>query len=95
MKAMDDMQGTYEHWSAQLFSYFSAANAATYVFQMQVDNAARLWVNDTLVINACMSLAPQACTLHIVKEIALSNLAAAWHHYILLEALPFDATTST
>lgn len=57
-QAMADMQGTYQYWGAQLFSYFDATVASTYVFQMQVDSAARLWVQGTLVIDAtCMALA--------------------------------------
>ena len=54
---MLDMQGTYQYWGAKLFSYLHATVAQDYAFQMQVDSAARLWVNSTLIINA-------TCTKH-------------------------------
>ena len=46
------MQGTYQYWGARFFSLLYIGTATFYGFQMQVDNAARLWVNDTLVIDA-------------------------------------------
>ena len=52
------MQLTYDYWGALIFGYLENPNAAAtdYIFQMQVDNAARLWVDGTLVIDAtCMS----------------------------------------
>ena len=49
---MLDMQGTYQYWGAKLFSYLHASAADDYSFQMQVDSAARLWVNNTLIIDA-------------------------------------------
>ena len=54
---MLDMQGTYQYWGAKLFSYLHASVAQTYAFQMQVDSAARLWANNTLIIDA-------TCTKH-------------------------------
>ena len=62
-QATADMQGTYTYWGARLFSYLHQASPATqtYAFQMQVDNGARLWVDNNLVIDAtCTPLAHQA-----------------------------------
>ncbi|KAL0056133.1 hypothetical protein WJX82_008016 [Trebouxia sp. C0006] len=53
--------GTYQYWGAKLFSYLHATVAQDYAFQMQVDSAARLWVNSTLIINAtCAQNATQS-----------------------------------
>ena len=46
------MQGDYTYWGALFFSYMHAKETNTYAFAMNVDNAARLWVNGTLVIDA-------------------------------------------
>lgn len=55
------MQGTYDYWGALMFSYLHASSANTYLFEVLVDNAARLWVDDTLVIDAtCKALAQHA-----------------------------------
>lgn len=51
-EAMTGMQGSYQYWGARLFSYFHAPNASAYAFEMQVDDAARLWVDNTLVVDA-------------------------------------------
>ena len=54
---MPDMQATYQYWGARLFSYFHAPTTDIYAFGMQVDSAARLWLDNTLLINAtCTSL---------------------------------------
>lgn len=59
-EAMAAMQGTYQYWGARLFSYFEASAAnSSYAFQVQVNSAARLWVNNTLVIEATC----RSCTL--------------------------------
>ena len=51
------MQGTYQYWGARLFTYLNAQTSNTYVFGIQVDNGARLWVDNTLIVDAtCTSL---------------------------------------
>lgn len=55
------MQATYQYWGARLFSYYNApsGSGSTFTFYMKVDNAARLWVDSTLIINAtCTGLVP-------------------------------------
>ena len=57
-KAICDMQGTYQYWGSRFFSLLYAGIDNVYAFQMQVDDAARLWINNVLVIDAtCKRLA--------------------------------------
>lgn len=51
-QAMPDMQGTYQYWGARFFSFMHIGTETSYTFQMRVDDAARLWINNTLVIDA-------------------------------------------
>ena len=80
-EAMLDMQGTYQYWGARIFSYFRAPSNNGYVFQMQVDSAARLWVDNTLLINAtCMPLTQIklwvicAPSLHLLRDHASKHM---------------------
>ncbi len=78
---MLDTQGTYQYWGAKLFSYLRASAAQDYSFQMQVDSAARLWVNNTLIINAtCRKHWKSMCsaTLHQTPKNA-SNPCCCYH----------------
>ena len=73
-EAMGDMQGTYQYWGARLFSTIPVTAASNYAFQMQVDNAARLWVNNILVIDAtCMSSAQHKLHYNSTLSVDLSH----------------------
>ena len=51
------MQGTYQYWGARIFTLLYVGIETTFGFQMRVNDAARLWINNTLVIDAtCRSL---------------------------------------
>ncbi len=81
---MLDLQGTYQYWGAKLFSYFHAAVAQRYLFKMQVDSAARLWVNGTLVINAtCTKQYKSMCSATLQPAFKnASNLCCCCHETI-------------
>lgn len=69
-KATGDMQGTYQYWGARFFSLMYIGTETSYTFQMQVDDAARLWINNTLVIDAtCRS--PTHNKLHMFSHVKL------------------------
>lgn len=78
---MLDMQGTYQYWGAKLFSYFHASVPESYLFQMQVDSAARLWVNGSLIIDATCTKhwkSTHSATLHQMPKNA-SNSCCCYH----------------
>ncbi|KAL0055724.1 hypothetical protein WJX82_003766 [Trebouxia sp. C0006] len=65
--------GTYTNWGALLFSYLHASSPADYAFQINVDSAARLWVNNTLIINATCNQ-----TAYGSNPTSTANNATAW-----------------
>ena len=68
------MQETITYWGGRLFSYMNAKMANSYVFQMYVDNAARLWVDNTLVINAtCATLAHHLHVAYLIFQALLPD----------------------
>lgn len=64
------MQETLTFWAALLFSYVNAPYAGTYIFQVNSDNGARLWVDSVLVVNATCTYSQQQeqhCAGHHIK----------------------------
>ena len=50
---MSGVQETHTYFAVYLFSYLRAiTGGANYIFTLQVDSAARLWVDNELIINA-------------------------------------------
>ncbi|KAL0020817.1 hypothetical protein WJX79_011000 [Trebouxia sp. C0005] len=72
-------QGTYQNWGALLFSYLHASVAQDYAFEIYVTSAARLWVNNTLIINATCNQ-----TAYGSNPTSTANSATAWTGSITL-----------
>ncbi|KAL0020762.1 hypothetical protein WJX77_010440 [Trebouxia sp. C0004] len=70
---------TYQNWGALLFSYLKASAAQDYAFQINVNSAARLWVNNTLIINATCEQ-----TAYGSNPTSTANNATAWTGSITL-----------
>lgn len=77
---MSNLQGTYQYWGARLLSFLPVSTARQYGFWMKVDSAARLWVNNTLVIDAtCMSSAQHQ--FHLSQQHAACGLESSKKEY--------------
>lgn len=52
------VQTSYTYWGARILGYYNVAtgNVGNYTFMINVDNAARLWVDGTLVVNATCTM---------------------------------------
>ena len=97
-EAAGDLQATYQYWGALLFAYMDASSAQTYVFQMQVDTAARLWIDSALIIDAtCMALAQDSqhlcCILRILSTVV--SYPAYGTQYTFLRSIAFPSIRSS
>lgn len=91
-QATADMQGSYQYWGAKMFSYLHATSAGTYLFAMTVDDAARLWIDGALVIDAtCTPHArhPQqhVCCIHVLTPVPATHPVIGWTCTLTLKAL--------
>lgn len=73
LMAVADMQETHQHWGARLYSTLPVTTANTYAFSMRVDDAARLWVKNVLVIDATCK--PPAPTFPLQQSTQVSRCA--------------------